>query len=194
VNIAETNFVADQMSTENTMVEWLSEFRGNDLDELCNATEEAIVDGNGFGWLRPPQRQVLENYWRGVLLVPQRRLVVARLEGSIVGSAQLVKPAANNEAQAFAVEMTTFFLAPWGRGHNLGNGMMSVMVDKARAEGFRTFEFNVRATQAAGIRLAEQMNFELWATNEKYALVDGEFVAGYYFRKDLDTEDAGVTP
>ena len=66
--------------------------------------------------------------------------------------------------------------------------MMSVMVDQARAEGFRLFEFNVRATQAAGIRLAEQMEFQLWATKEKYALVDGEFVAGYYYCKDLDTE------
>jgi L-amino acid N-acyltransferase YncA len=173
--------------SQNTMIEWLEEFRGNDLDELCNATEEAIVDGNGFGWLKPPQRQTLENYWRGVLLVPQRRLIVARLDGSIVGSAQFAKPAANNEAGAFAGEMTTFFLAPWARGYNLGAGMMSVMIDQARADGYRTFEFNVRATQAAGIRLAEQMNFHLWATKEKYALVDDEFVAGYYYSKDLDT-------
>jgi L-amino acid N-acyltransferase YncA len=175
------------MNSDNTMIEWLEEFRGNDLDELCNATEEAITDGNGFGWLKPPQRQVLENFWRGVLLVPQRRLVVSRLEGSIVGSAQFVTPAANNEAGAFSVEMTTFFIAPWARGHNLGAGMMSVMIDQARAEGFKTFEFNVRATQAAGIRLAEQMKFQLWATKEKYALVDGEFVAGNYYIKDLDT-------
>ena len=102
------------MENTNTMIEWLEEFRGNDLDELCNATEEAIVDGNGFGWLKVPQRQVLENYWRGVLLVPQRRLVVARLEGSIVGSAQVVTPAANNEAGAFALVMTTFFSGPLG--------------------------------------------------------------------------------
>jgi L-amino acid N-acyltransferase YncA len=177
-----------EMDEKNTMIEWLEEFRGNDLDELCNATEEAIIDGNGFGWLKPPQRQVLENYWRGVLLVPQRRLVVARLEGSIVGSSQFVTPAANNEAGAFSVEMTTFFLAPWARGHNLGSGMMSVMVDQARAEGFRTFEFNVRVTQAAGIRLAEQMDFQHWATKEKYALVDGEFIAGNYYIKDLDAK------
>jgi len=165
------------MNNDNTMIEWLEEFRGNDLDELCNATEEAIIDGNGFGWLKSPQRQVL-----------------ARLEGSIVGSAQFITPAANNEAGAFSVEMTTFFIAPWARGHNLGAGMMSVMIDQARAEGFRTFEFDVRGTQAAGIRLAEQMEFQLWATKEKYALVDGDFVAGYYYTKDLDAKnpDTGV--
>jgi L-amino acid N-acyltransferase YncA len=72
--------------------------------------------------------------------------------------------------------------------------MMSVMIDQARAEGFRTFEFDVRGTQAAGIRLAEQMEFQLWATKEKYALVDGDFVAGYYYTKDLDAKnpDTGV--
>ena len=176
------------MSDKNTMIEWLEEFRGNDLEDLCNATDEAILDGNGFGWLKPPQRQVLENYWRGVLLVPTRRLVVARLEGSIVGSAQFVTPAANNEARAFAVEMTTFFIAPWARGHGLGVAMMSVMIDQARAEGFKTFEFDIRATQAAGIHLAEQTGFKLWATKEKYALVDGEYIAGYYFSQDLDTD------
>src|SRR5256885_5362883 len=27
---------------------------------------------SGFGWLKPPPGQVLENYWKGVLLVPER--------------------------------------------------------------------------------------------------------------------------
>ena len=48
-----------------------------------------IIEGGGFGWLKPPPRQVLENYWKGVLLVPERRLVVGRLDGIIAGSAQL---------------------------------------------------------------------------------------------------------
>ena len=32
-------------------VERLSEFRGNDLADLCDAAEEAITAGGGFGWL-----------------------------------------------------------------------------------------------------------------------------------------------
>ena len=58
----------------------LTKFSGTDLDDLCEATESAITEGGGFGWLKPPPRQVLENYWKGVLLVPERRLVVGRLE------------------------------------------------------------------------------------------------------------------
>ena len=63
-------------------VERLTRYSGNDLDDLCEATESAIAEGGGFGWLKPPPRQVLENYWKGVLLVPERRLFVGRLDGS----------------------------------------------------------------------------------------------------------------
>ena len=53
-------------------VERLTQYSGTDLDDLCEATESAIVEGGGFGWLKAPPRQVLENYWKGVLLVPER--------------------------------------------------------------------------------------------------------------------------
>ena len=33
-----------------TKVERLAEFRGNDLADLCDAAEDAIVAGGGFGW------------------------------------------------------------------------------------------------------------------------------------------------
>ncbi len=37
-----------------TLTERLGEFRGNDLADLCDAAEAAIVAGGGFGWLQPP--------------------------------------------------------------------------------------------------------------------------------------------
>src|SRR5262249_40496390 len=61
-------------------VERVTRYSGTDLDDLCEATESAITEGGGFGWLKPPPRQVLENYWKGVLLVPERRLVAGRLD------------------------------------------------------------------------------------------------------------------
>ena len=41
-----------------TGVEWVTELADRDLEDLCEATEEAILDGNGFGWLTPPPRRV----------------------------------------------------------------------------------------------------------------------------------------
>ena len=83
-------------------VERIEAFSEEDMHALCEATDAAIIDGGGFGWVTPPGRRALETYFRGVLLVPERELFVARLNGTIVGSAILVRPPRNNEAQAFA--------------------------------------------------------------------------------------------
>ena len=170
---------------EQTGIEWVYELTDQDIEDLCQATEEGILDGNGFGWLTPPPRRVLESYWHGVLLVPERELIVARLEGSIVGAAQLFRPSPNNEAQSFAAHITTFFLAPWGRAHGLAQAMLGAMEQRARDAGFATLELDVRATQTAAIRLYERMGFNKWATKKKYAYVGGEFVPGIFFTKDL---------
>ena len=174
-----------------TFVEWLTELRPNELEELCHATEAAILDGNGFGWLRPPERTSLENFWRGVLMVPQRQLIVARLDGVIVGSAQIVTPPANNEARAFAAEATTIFVAPWARGFGLAQGLIMKLEERARSEGFSVLELDLRETQGAAIKLIEQAGFLHWATKKKYAYVDGNYIAGHYYTKDLyDANDA----
>ncbi len=99
--------------TPTTSVERLTRFSGSDLHVLCDAAEAAILDGGGFGWLKPPPRQVLEAYWKGVQLVPELDLFVARLDGVIAGSAQLKRTPKNNEAQVLAAQLTTFFMAPW---------------------------------------------------------------------------------
>jgi len=168
-----------------TLVEWSTELRANELEEICQATEEAILDGNGFGWLRPPERTALENHWRGVLMVPQRNLAVARLNGVIVGSAQYVTPLANNEARSFAAEVTTFFVAPWARGHGLAQGLMALIEDRARRDGYSVLELDIRETQEAAIKLIEQDGYERWATKEKYAFADGKYIAGHYYLKEL---------
>jgi hypothetical protein len=97
-------------------VEEASQLKGASLDDLCEAAELAIRAEGGFGWITPPAREIMERYWRGVLAVPERTLFMARLDGVIAGSIQLVRPPRNNEAQAMAVQATTAFLAPWARG------------------------------------------------------------------------------
>ena len=49
----------------------------------------------------------------------QLLLYVGRLDGTIVGSAQLVRPPRNNEAQAFSATLMHSFIAPYARGHGL---------------------------------------------------------------------------
>ena len=86
------------------MVELMHNLKSADLNDLCDAAEAAIIDGGGFGWLAPPPRDVLESYWSGVLLIPERDLLVGRLDGVIAGSCQVLRPARNNEVDGQAAD------------------------------------------------------------------------------------------
>ena len=170
--------------------ERLTHYAGTDLDDLCEATESAILEGGGFGWLKPPPRQVLENYWKGVLLVPERHLVVGRLDGVIAGSAQLSRAPRNNEAQAFAGTLTSAFVAPWARGRGIGSGIIVELERMAREQGVVVLNLDLRDTQRAAIRLYERLGYRRWGTHPVYARVEGRIVPGHYYYKRLD-EDVG---
>jgi L-amino acid N-acyltransferase YncA len=171
------------------VIERVTELAGADLEDLCDAADEAIVDGNGFGWLTPPARSVQEAFWKGVLTVPVRELYCARLEGRIVGTGQLIKPFSNNEAGAHIAHIATFFIAPYARGHGLAIGLLSVMEQSARRQGFKILEVDVRDTQKAAISLIESSGFERWAVKRNYAWNGTEFVNGYYYMKDIEKVD-----
>ena len=141
--------------------------------------------GGGFGWLTPPSRQVLERYWKGVTLIPERSMFVARMNGAVVGSAQLARPPRNNEAQAFAATITTNFIAPFARGHGLARDLAIAVERTAREDGYTHLKLDVRETQSAAIQLYESLGYEHWGTNPNYAIVDGQMVAGRHYTKRL---------
>jgi ribosomal protein S18 acetylase RimI-like enzyme len=175
-------------------VEEVSErLRHADIEELCDVTGAAIAEGGGFGWLTVPPREVLERYWRGIVLVPGRTLFVGRLDGVLCGSLQLVRPPASNEAQAFAAGLTTTFVAPWARGHGVGRALVAAAEARARAEGFAVLNLDVRETQTAAIGLYRAAGFHHWGTNPLYARVDGRTVAGLYLHKPLAPEQEAGT-
>jgi ribosomal protein S18 acetylase RimI-like enzyme len=156
-----------------------------DLDELCQAAVAAIADGGGFGWLTPPTRDVFERYWKGVLLVPERRLFIGRLDGVIAGAATLVRPSRNNEAQAHIGQIAGSFVAPWARGHRVGRTMTRTIETVAVSMGIRVLNLDVRATQAAAIHMYEGLGYERWAVHPRYARVGTEYVPGFYYTKTL---------
>lgn len=169
-----------------TLVERLSSIEEVDLQDLCDATEAAIRDGNGFGWLAPPRRSVLESYWKGVILMPERELFVAWLDGRIVGSVQLLRPSRHNEAQAHIGRLTTFFIAPHARGLGLARELLRLAEEEAVEDGFQQLDLDVRATQTAAIQLYERHGFIRWGERQAYAIVDDQPVAGYFYAKVLD--------
>ena len=148
------------MSTElqkkiSISVEQLSSINRIDLADLCNITEQAIKAGGGFGWLKVPPRDTLNKYWKGVVLVKNRKLIVGRLNDAIAGTLQLIFQPSNNEAQ-----------------QNICNGTNFAQLD-------------IRETQEAAIQLFKSKGYKHWGTNPNYALVDGKNIKGFYFLKQL---------
>src|ERR1700749_2411305 len=92
-----------------TAVEIATTLAPADLYDLCDAADAAIEAGGGFGWLKPPAREVMEKYWRGVLVIPERHLLIARMDGMVCGSVQLIEPNRHNEAQACTASLMACF-------------------------------------------------------------------------------------
>jgi ribosomal protein S18 acetylase RimI-like enzyme len=166
-------------------VERVTELNEEDLHALCEATDAAIIDGGGFGWVNPPGRRALESYFRGVLLVPERELFLARLNGTVVGSAHLVRPPRNNEAQSFAAQLMHSYIAPYARGHGLARMLTVAVEERARELGYHVVNLDVRETQAAAIRLYESLGYVRWGVHPDYALVRGKVICGFFYYKRL---------
>ena len=156
-----------------------------DLQELCDATEEAIIGGGGFGWISPPSFKTLQNYWKGVLLIPERVLIVGKLDNVIAGSVQLIKPAKNNEAQSHSCILSTFFFAPWARGFGLAKEVFNKAETKAKQDGFKVMNLEVRETQSRAIQLYEQAGFIKSGVNPKSVFINGKYITGFYYYKEL---------
>jgi ribosomal protein S18 acetylase RimI-like enzyme len=123
-----------------------------------------------------------------VLLVPERALFVGRLDGVVVGSAQLVRPPRNNEAQAFSAHLTSAFVAPGARGYGLARGLVAAVDQHARSSGIELLNCDIRETQAAAIKLYETCGYVRWGMHPAYAKVEGRIIIGYYYMKRLVPE------
>lgn len=154
-----------------------------DLNDLCDATDAAIEGGGGFGWVSLPAREVLERYWKGVLVVPERHLLLARMDGVVCGAAQLVEPSRHNEAQSFSAQVLASFVAPWARNRGAGRKLIETAEKLALEMGYKVLQLDVRETQDAAIRLYESMGYRRWGVNPAYAFVSGRVIAGYYYTK-----------
>lgn len=157
----------------------------NDLSDLCDATDAAIEGGGGFGWVKVPERGSLERYWQGVITAPTRWLFVARLDGVICGTTQLILPAGNNEAQAHAVQMTTNFVAPWARGHGIARSLLETVEKTAIEKGFAIINLDVRNTMERAIALYESLGYVRFGEHPYSVRADGKTIASYYYYKNI---------
>ena len=139
-------------------IEYIQSLKYGDLDDLCDATESAITEGGGFGWINVPSRKVLENYWRGVLTIPERELIIGRLDNVVAGSCQLIKPSKNNEAQKNSCSLTTFFLAPWARGYGITPELIKFAENLAENKGYNVITLMLEKHKKEQLRYMNKMD------------------------------------
>lgn len=164
------------------MVETLSPA---DLNDLCDATDAAVESDGGFGWITPPAREVMERYWKGVVVVPERHLILALRDEVVCGAVQLIEPSRHNEAQSFCANILACFTAPWARGQGAGRKLMETAEQLAIEMGYKVVQVDVRETQQHAIALFEKLGYTRWGVNPSYAFVDGRMIRGFYYTKTL---------
>ena len=168
-------------------VEHITEqFSPNDLNDLCDATDAAIEDGGGFGWVEIPQRETLESYWRGVITAPTRDLFVARLDDVICGTTQLMLPPKNNEAQGHTVQLTTNFVAPWARGYGLAKMLLEEVEKHCLAEGYAVINLDVRETMERAIEVYEGMGYQQFGLHPYSVRAKGKTIQSRYYYKVIN--------
>ena len=178
------------MTEKNTKlsVNLIKTFSAGELQELCKATEEAITAGIGFSWVKPPPRQNLENYWKGVLAMPQRNLFIGSFEGAVAASLQLVFPNRSSEASSFSASIDTHFVSPWARGHGLARMLLEAGEELAFKSGFSQILLEVRETQERAINLYKSAEYNKWGTLPAYHIVNKKVVSGSFYYKRLESK------
>ena len=166
-------------------VEKLKSLSDLDLADLCNITEQAIKAGGGFGWLKTPPRDTLNKYWKGLLLIQNRILIVGRLNDAIAGTLQLELQPHNNESQKNIIKIASHFVAPWARGYGLAKNTIDHAEVIAKENEATCLQLDIRETQEAAIHLFKSKGYKQWGVNPNYAFVGGEIIKGLYFYKNI---------
>ena len=169
-------------------VKRLTIFEKGELEELTIATMDAIDEGIGFGWISKPPKNKVKEYWKGVLLVPNRWLFAGKYKGVISGSIQVVTLSSTNEAAIFRVFIDTHFVATWARGHGLAKLLLEAAEKECKKKNFSHVILDVRETQLRAINLYEQLGFKLWGKLPVYhKLSNGNMVSGNFYYKCLES-------
>ena len=167
-------------------VKKINKFEKGELEELTSATMDAIQEGIGFGWTKKPPKNKIIDYWKGVLMVPNRWLFLGKYKGVISGSIQVVTVSSSNEAAIFRVFIDTHFVATWARGHGLAKLLLETAQNECVENNFTHVILDVRDTQIRAISLYEQLGFKLWGKLPAYhKLANGQIIPGNFYYKSL---------
>jgi ribosomal protein S18 acetylase RimI-like enzyme len=160
-----------------------------DLINLCRSAESTMLDSYGFSIGRkrwhPPMYRELEGYFTGVTLIPERRLVIGRLEKNIVGSLQLLFPNSFNKLSGFTVSIHDLFVIDEVRHSGIASAMIDFAERYSKKEGYKLMRLSIRSDMFAAIALFEKLGYKRWGVLDKYELLGEEIKSGHFYCKEL---------
>lgn len=175
------------MSTDPVTISRLSApVASHDLDALADLLIDAVESGAAVSFLKPLARGTAREFWRSELANPNSRAIVlvARLDGEIVGSAQLQRAWAPN--QPHRGDVAKVIVHRKARGRGLGIRLMRAVEETARSIGLRLLVLDTRRESDAE-RLYRKLGWTHAGTIPRFALdADGKgFHDDVIFYKEL---------
>ncbi|MBA2679621.1 MAG: GNAT family N-acetyltransferase [Ktedonobacteraceae bacterium] len=163
------------------------EREGERTQELVALLQDAVSSGASVGFLPPLSEEEARQYWQGVLekvLLGTRVLLVARIDGRIVGSVQL--DLATQPNGLHRAEVQKLFVLQRARCHGIGRKLMHKVEQVARERGRTLLVLDTRQGDSAE-QLYRSLGYEEVGVIPKYAKSGaGTLDATVFFYKLLD--------
>ncbi len=153
---------------------------------LCELLIDCVEGGASVSFMQPITMSKAAEFWRevaGSALRGERALVVAEdAQGKILGTAQAVWPAAEN--QPHRADVAKMLVLRSARGQGVGAAVLAAIEQAARDAGKTLLVLDTAS--AAAERLYERGGWQRVGTIPKYALMpDGPFCSTVFYYKDL---------
>jgi GNAT superfamily N-acetyltransferase len=155
-------------------------------DALAEVLHACVQTGASVGFVLPFTLDPARAFWDGVgasLAAGQRHVLVARLEGHIVGTVQLVfAPQDNGRHRA---EVAKMLVHPQARRQGIARALMQAVEAAARQRGLRLLVLDT-ATGREAEPLYRGLGYALTGVVPIYAAdLSGGFVASSFMHKEL---------
>lgn len=165
----------------------VTQLADRELAELASMLVAVVAQGASVGFLPPLEMAVAEAYWR-TGLEPGTILLVAELDGSIVGTAQLalaMRPNGQHRA-----EVNKVLVHPAFQRQGIGRALMEAIEAVARREGRTLLHLDTREGDPSN-RLYQSLGYieagriPCWARS-----ADGNLHTTVFYYKLLGADDA----
>jgi L-amino acid N-acyltransferase YncA len=131
----------------------------DDWPVLWEIVRTVVAEGTSYAYPDDLTSEQAHGIW---MEPPPGETVVAVVDGRVVGTA---KWGPNRPGRGAHVATASFMVGDAARGHGVGRALGRYVVDRARAAGYRSMQFNaVVETNAAAVALWQQLGFRIVGT------------------------------